>query len=187
MGTLTFDLSYDDLVDCFGPDRVERSVREDAEALGFSGPTLEFLCFTGIPSTLKAEVGAPGKETSLRAFREMSREQWLVPEESWNWIILGNLTATTVTLDTATGTVFGFYEGSEEPVALHTDVSSLAYTIYAVKRALPHIARLGTFDERNSVIQSVRQEIATRDPLPFAHEDGEWNAAIEEIAMGMWT
>lgn len=54
----------------------------------------------------------------------MSREQWTVPEESRNWIILGNLTATTVTLDTATGTVFGFYEGFEDPVALHTDVSS---------------------------------------------------------------
>ncbi|MFE6250036.1 SUKH-4 family immunity protein [Streptomyces niveus] len=66
-------------------------------------------------------------------------------------------------------------------------MSSLAYTIYAVKQSLPHIASLDTFDERNSVIQSVRQEIATRDPLPFAHEDGEWNAAVEEIAMGMWT
>ncbi|MFE5840726.1 hypothetical protein ACFQ7N_03675 [Streptomyces niveus] len=56
-----------------------------------------------------------------------------------------------------------------------------------MKQSLPHIASLDTFDERNSVIQSVRQEIATRDPLPFAHEDGEWNAAVEEIAMGMWT
>ncbi|WP_405795645.1 SUKH-4 family immunity protein [Streptomyces sp. NBC_01506] len=187
MSTLTFDLSYNDLVDCFGADRVERSVREDAEALGFAGPTLDFLCSTGIPSTLKAEVGAPGKEISLRAFDEMSREQWTVPEESRNWIILGNLTATTVTLDTATGTVFGFYEGFEDPVALHTDVSSLAYTLYAVKLALPQIAGLSTFDERNTVIQSVRHQIDDRDPLPFAHEDGEWNAAIEEIAMGMWT
>ncbi|MEV0777228.1 SUKH-4 family immunity protein [Streptomyces sp. NPDC050428] len=186
MSTLTFDLAYDDLVDCFGTDHVERSVREDAEALGFTGPTLDFLCSTGIPSTLKAEVGAPGKEINLRAFDEMPREQWTVPDESRNWIILGNLTATTVTLDTATGTVFGFYEGSEEPVALHADVSSLAYTLYAVKRALPHIAGLGTFDERNTIIQSVRQEITACDPLPFAHEDGELNAAIEEIAMGMW-
>ncbi|MFC9606287.1 SUKH-4 family immunity protein [Streptomyces niveus] len=174
-------------MDCFGTDRVERSVREDAEALGFTGATLDFLCSTGIPSTLKAEVGAPGKESSLRAFAEMSREQWTVPEESRNWIVLGNLTATTVTLDTATGTVFGFYEGFEDPIALHADVSSLAYTIYAVKRALPRIASLNTFDERDAVIQSVRHEITILDPLPFAHEDGEWNAAIEEIAMGMWT
>ncbi|MEV8329918.1 SUKH-4 family immunity protein [Streptomyces niveus] len=186
MSTLAFDLSYDDLVDCFGPDRVERSVREDAQILGFTGPTLEFLCSTGIPSTPKAELGAPGREISLRAFGEMSREQWTVPKESRNWIILGNLTATTVTLDTATGTVFGFYEGFEDPVALHADVSSLAYTIYAMKRALSEIAGLGTFDERNTIIQSVRQEIDARDPLPFAHEGGEWNAAFEEIAMGMW-
>lgn len=186
MSTLTFDLSYDDLVDCFGPDRVERSVREDAAALGFTGPTLEFLRSTGIPSTLRAGVGAPGKEISLRAFGEMSREQWRVPEESRNWIILGNLSATTVSLDTATGAVFGFDEGFEDPVALHADVSSLAYTIYAVKCALAEIAGLSAFDERNTVIQSVRQEIDDRDPLPFAHEDGEWNATLEEIAMGMW-
>lgn len=187
MSNLTFDLSYDELVGCFGQDRVERSVRDDAEALGFTGPTLDFLCSTGVPSTLKAEIGAPGKEISLRAFDEMSRDQWTVPEESKNWIILGNLTATTVTLDTTSGTVFGFYEGFEDPVALHTDVSSLAYTLYSVKRALPEIAALSTFDERNTVIQSIRQEIDARDPLPFAHEDGEWNAAVEEIAMGMWT
>jgi hypothetical protein len=187
MSTLKFDLTYDELVSYFGTDRVERSNRKEAEALGFTGPTLDFLCNVGIPSTLKAEVGAPGKNCSLRAFDEMSREQWIVPEDSKNWIILGNLVSTTVTLDTFTGTVHGFYEGFEKPVTLHTDVSSLAYTIYAVKRSLPEIALLNTFDEREAVIESVRRDIKESDPLPFAHEDGEWNAAFEEIAMGMWT
>lgn len=49
MSTLTFDLSYNDLVDCFGADRVERSVREDAEALGFAAP----------PSTSSAPPASP--------------------------------------------------------------------------------------------------------------------------------
>ncbi|MFI9780796.1 SUKH-4 family immunity protein [Streptomyces sp. NPDC051956] len=186
MNGLKFELTYDELVSWFGTENVARSVRADAEALGFSGPTLDFLCSVGIPSTPKAEVGAPSKEASLRAFDEMADEQWTVPEESRNWIVLGNLTATTIALDTVTGTVYGFYEGAEGPVPLHADVSSLAYTIYAVKRALPEVAVQSSFDEREAVIQHVQQDIERHDPLPFG-EDSEWVASFEEIAMGMWT
>ncbi|MEU3302273.1 SUKH-4 family immunity protein [Streptomyces sp. NPDC006678] len=186
MSALKFDLTYDELVSWFGTEKVDRSVRADAEALGFSGATLDFLCTVGIPSTPKAEVGVPGKEASLRAFDEMSRDQWTVPDEARNWIILGNLTASTITLDTVTGTVYGFYEGEEDPVPFHADVSSLVYTIYAVKRALPDVAAANSFDEREAVIQRVRREIEQRDPLPFS-EESEWVASFEEIAMGMWT
>lgn len=186
MSELKFDLTYEELVSWFGTANVERSVLTEAEALGFSGPTLRFLSTVGIPSTPKAEVGAPGKEACLRAFDEMDRDQWTVPEESKNWIILGNLTATTVTLDRVTGTVYGFYEGAEEPVPLHADVSSLAYTIYAVKRALPEVSAADSFAARDVVVQRVRREIERRDPLPFS-EDSEWVASFEEISMGMWS
>ncbi|MGW6403645.1 SUKH-4 family immunity protein [Streptomyces sp. NPDC055134] len=192
MNGLKFELTFDELVTWFGTENVERSVRADAEALGFSGPTLDFLCSVGIPSTPKAEVGAPSKEASLRAFDEMADEQWTGPEESRNWIVLGNLTATTIApdtdtdTDTVTGTVYGFYEGAEGPVPLHVDVSSLAYTIYAVKRALPAVAVQSSFDGREAVIHRVQQDIERHDPLPFG-EDSEWLASFEEIAMGMWT
>ncbi|MEV7283005.1 SUKH-4 family immunity protein [Streptomyces sp. NPDC093252] len=186
MSTLAFELTHDELVSWFGTENVQLSPRNEAEALGFTGPTLEFLCTVGIPSTPKAEVGAPGKETSLRASDEMTGQQWTVPEEARNWIIIGNLTATTLALDTATGTVYGFYEGAEDPVSLHTDISSLAYTIYAVKRALPEIAAQSSFDGREAVLQRVQHDIEQHDPLPFG-EDSEWVASFEEIAMGMWT
>jgi hypothetical protein len=186
-GALRFPLTHEALVSVFGHSRVDRSDRQAAEELGFSGPTLHFLCSTGLPSTPKAEIGAPGKVCKLRALDEMPQDGWECPEEAANWIILGNMPATTVTLDSASGAVYGFYEGFDDPVEMHSDVSSLAYTIYAVKRALPDVAVAGTYEERAAVIDAVQQYITERDPLPFAHEGGEWNAAFDEIAMGMWT
>ncbi|MFI7009280.1 SUKH-4 family immunity protein [Streptomyces sp. NPDC050145] len=182
---LRFDLTHAELVSEFGAERVERSVRSDAEALGFSGSTLDFLCAVGVPSTPKAEIGAPGRAPVLRAFDVMDRDQWTVPEESRSWIVLGNLTATTVTLDTVTGAVHGFYEGADAPTPLHADVSSLAYTVYAVQRALPEVARAASFDGRESVIRRMQEEIERADPLPFGGES-EWPALFDEIAMGMW-
>ncbi|MFF3172911.1 SUKH-4 family immunity protein [Streptomyces sp. NPDC057900] len=186
MSALKFDLTHDELVSRFGAENVERSVREEAGGLGFTGETLEFLCEVGIPSTPKAEVAAPGGSVDLRAIDEMSDSQWSVPKEALNWIILGNLTATTIALDTVTGLVYGFYEGAEDPVTLHADISSLAYTIYAVECALPEIAAQSSFDSREAIIQRVRREIEQRDPLPFS-EDSEWVPSFEEIAMGMWS
>ncbi|MFF1401286.1 SUKH-4 family immunity protein [Streptomyces sp. NPDC058287] len=174
MNGLKFELTYDELASWFGSENVERSVRADAEALGFSGHTLDFLCAVGIPSTPKAEVGAPSKEASLRAFYEIADEQWTVPERSRNWIVLGNLTATTVAVDTVTGTVYGFYEGAEDPVPLHADVSSLAYTIYAVKRALPEIAVQSSFVGRKAVVQRVQQDIERHVLFPSAKTASGW-------------
>lgn len=186
MGALKFDLTQDELVSWFGADNVERSVREEAERLGFTGDTLEFLCDVGIPSTPKAEVSAPGGDVDLRASAGMPDSQWNVPEEARNWIILGNLTATTIALDAVTGHVYGFFEGAEDPVALHAGTSSLVYTVYAVQRALPEIAAQNSFDSRNAVVERVRRDVERRDPLPFS-EDSEWVPSFEEIAMGMWS
>ncbi|MGW0860126.1 SUKH-4 family immunity protein [Streptomyces sp. NPDC002690] len=186
MSGLTFDLTHDELVSWFGVANVERSVRAEAEELGFGGKTLGFLCDVGIPSTPRAEVAAPGIEVALRAIDEIPDSHWDVPQEARSWIVIGNLTATTIALDTVSGVVYGFYEGAGAPVALHADVSSLACTIHAVKRALPGIAERDSYDGREEIMRRVRQDIERRDPLPFS-EGSEWLPSFEEIAMGMWS
>lgn len=184
---LRFTVTHEDLVGAFGPARVNRADQAEAQRLGFSGDTLEFLCSTGLPAMPKAEIDVPGGECNLRAWDELSKIGWDCPDESKNWIILGNMPATIVTLDAVTGKTFGFYEGFDEYIAMHSDVSSLAYTIYAVKEMLPRVAACTSYEERAEIVDSVQEFISTRDPLPFAHEGGEWNAAFDEIAMGMWT
>ncbi|MGI5403633.1 SUKH-4 family immunity protein [Streptomyces sp. CA-135486] len=187
MDSLLFELTYEELVSYFGVSRVHRSDRREAEALGFSGPTLEFLCTVGLPSTPKSELEAPGGECILRALDEMPREDWNTPKEAKNWIVFGAMPSSSLALDSVTGRVFGFYEGYGEIVSMHSDISSLAYAIYAVKKVLPEIALCKSYEERAAIIDAVRLHIAERDPLPFAQEDSEWGVAFDEIAMGMWT
>ncbi len=184
---LRFSITHDELVAVFGAECVSRSDRREAEEFEFSGPTLEFLCTVGLPSMPKAEVAAPGGECLLwdpDEARENGREQH---GETRGWVVLGNMPGSTLALDPVTGVVHGSHDDFETHMPLHSDVSSLAYTIHAVKRSLPEIAVAAGQGERDEIIDGLQRFIAERDPLPFADEDSEWNGAFDEIVMGMWT
>ncbi|MFP8962061.1 SUKH-4 family immunity protein [Streptomyces nanhaiensis] len=106
------------------------------------------------------------------------------------WVTLGNIPGSTLFLDPATGTVhssYGYPSDPEQHIALHSDVSSLTYTVYVVKKALPGIAAAATYEQREEMTEEIRHFIDERDPLVFADEDSEWSGAFDEIAMGMWT
>ncbi|MFP8905431.1 SUKH-4 family immunity protein [Streptomyces atacamensis] len=187
MKTLKFSLDHEELVSVFGSEQVSRSDRSEAESLGISGPTLDFLCTVGFPRMPKAEISAPGGRTLLRDLENSSQELRDYPEEVMEWIVLGNLPGSTLALDPATGVVHGSYDDFETHTPLHSDVSSLAYTVYAVKKILPEVAAAAGQDERDEIIDTLQQFISERDPLPFSDEDSEWAGAFDEIAMGMWT
>ncbi|MFP8886064.1 SUKH-4 family immunity protein [Streptomyces mangrovi] len=190
MRELRFSVTHDELVAVFGAGRVSRSDRREAEVLGLSGPTLEFLCTVGLPSMPKAEIAAPGGDCLLWGMDEPREKGQGRSGETWNWVVLGNMPGSTLFLDPATGTVHSSYGDPSDPgqrIALHSDVSSLAYTVHAVKKALPGIAAAATYEQREEMTEEIRRYIDERDPLVFAYEDSEWAGAFDEIAMGMWT
>ena len=187
MSNLRFTLAYEDLVSVFGTSNVHRSDRKEVEALGFSGETLEFLCTVGLPSMPQAELEAPGGDCLLWDPEEEPEGGWDLPEETRKWVILGNMPGSMLALDPDSGIVYGSYGDFEEYIPMHSDISSLSYTIYATKKALREISLANTYEERKNIIESVKREIIERDPLPFEHKDSEWRASFEEIAMGMWS
>ncbi|GAA2452197.1 SUKH-4 family immunity protein [Streptomyces macrosporus] len=187
MSNVRFSLTHEEIVSVFGAEQVSRSDRNEAEDLGLSGPTLEFLCTVGLPRMPKAEISAPHGKVRLRDLENASQESHGYSEEILEWIILGNLPGSTLALDPVTGIVHGSYDDFETHMPLHSDVSSLAYTVYAVKRILPEVAAAADQEERDELVDGLQRFIAERDPLPFADEDSEWNGAFDEIAMGMWT
>ncbi|MFE3587224.1 SUKH-4 family immunity protein [Streptomyces niveus] len=103
--------------------------------------------------------------------------------ESRSWRMLGYLFTSLVAVDPASGRVYAFLEGSAGYIALHRDVESLVYALVEFRKLED--------DHDNDVdpeelSRRFKQVVGAFDPIPFAHEDSQWNLSLEELEHGMW-
>ncbi|MEV8423804.1 SUKH-4 family immunity protein [Streptomyces niveus] len=105
------------------------------------------------------------------------------PAESRSWRMLGYLFTSLVAVDPASGKIYAFAEGSAGYIALHRDVESLVYALVEFRKLeVDH----DNDDDPEELSRRFKQVVGAFDPIPFAHEDSQWNLSLEELEHGMW-
>ncbi|MFJ7424162.1 SUKH-4 family immunity protein [Streptomyces uncialis] len=190
---MIFDITRDGLARVFGTDGVRPLPRAAVDAAGITGGTARFLTGTGLPHN--DFVSFPDLTAPGASFQSLSApglaDTWNLPDTADRWVFLGNFEISALVLDPATGVIHQLAEGIMQAVPLHRDVSSLTATIVRLTeliRTLPEDIEDDdeALEHLEHTLDTFKQAITQRDPLPFASENSEWREIITAIGAGMW-
>lgn len=112
------------------------------------------------------------------------------PAEFGHWIHLGKAVYSDIALDGTTGIVYDINDEVRAIQPLHTDLSSMVYGMWLLKKRRADYAPEGLnemlpVEETERIADEIQAELSRIDPLPFA-EPGWWESVVADIAGGMW-
>ncbi|MFD3622216.1 SUKH-4 family immunity protein [Streptomyces sp. NPDC058676] len=190
---MIFELSHDDLAQTFGAEHVRRVPLPAAQAAGFTGEALALLTNVGLPEN--EFLSFPDFDEAEAGFRQVPFEEleakWHLPPSAANWVFLGNFEISALVVDTQTGEVHQLAEGIMRPIPLHSDLSSLLYTITELTKIVESLPEDYEDDDDfleglERTVDGLKNDISLRDAHPFDGEYSEWVEIVTSIGSGTW-
>ncbi|MFC9603357.1 SUKH-4 family immunity protein [Streptomyces niveus] len=182
---MTSSLTSGNLIRLFGLDGI--IYFPDYPENGLNGSTASFLSSVGLPhdeiftsTHLDLDLDEPNPVTLGLL---MDLEGGEIPQTRRSWPVLGSLRTAVITIDTQSGAVHSYPEGSNTSQVLHRDIESFVFCLAEFRKLRD--TKTGDSDNE-TLIQSFRTAVSALDPTPLTDEDSDWNIMLDEILDGMW-